>query len=277
MNIKTESILSCIVVVIGLLLFTTLLCQKYIGEGSYVILICVLALSSIALNGFNRVREFDLKNLKLTLCEIKQVRDDIYAKATTLQTLAENLAEIATLLGTDRLPMLFAFQPGLQEAIYEKESCRFKLKENIIAILRSAGCDQARITTIENMFNDKIRTSLNKMLIQWLYGYADAVLAKRRQECQCDLNGILKRGTKQTDPEYQECYKRLQETDKMCKQLSDEISEDRLRQVFRESAADVSALGDYVKGKGVWSSEIECHLNKFKEFIRNHPVDLNPS
>lgn len=91
---KTESIIAIIVSMIGLTLFTILLVQKEISAGYYVTLMGLLAAVSLAIHGFSRILKLDLKNLKITLDKIVEVRDEIFAKEEDLNNIAISLIKI---------------------------------------------------------------------------------------------------------------------------------------------------------------------------------------
>lgn len=74
---KKETIAAIGIGLIGIVLFTGLLLAGKISETSYVVLIIPLALVCITVACLPRLRELDLKNLKMTLDEIKQVKADI--------------------------------------------------------------------------------------------------------------------------------------------------------------------------------------------------------
>ncbi|MFC1782333.1 hypothetical protein ACFL02_01955 [Planctomycetota bacterium] len=74
---KRGIIISIIFGLIGICLFTILLVKQYIGEAIYGWLLCVLALVCIVILVFPRLQELDLKNLKLTLNKIKQIKSEI--------------------------------------------------------------------------------------------------------------------------------------------------------------------------------------------------------
>jgi len=74
---KTESILGAIIGLIGAMLFTWLLFQGTISEYIYAILLGGASIVALVTHGFSRLKELDLKNLKLTLNEIKQVQQQV--------------------------------------------------------------------------------------------------------------------------------------------------------------------------------------------------------
>ena len=92
-----ESIAAIVTSVALLALFTTLLVKKRINQPSYIILVSLAALVAIVLHGFPRLEEVDLKELKLTLAEIKEVKQDVYAKARDVGYASRMLADLIAL------------------------------------------------------------------------------------------------------------------------------------------------------------------------------------
>jgi hypothetical protein len=82
---KTQSTVAVIIGAVGLILFTSLLFSKYVNQVSYVVLLCATGLVCLVLHGFSRLRELDLKNLKMTLDRMEQVKTDVYAKTEDLK------------------------------------------------------------------------------------------------------------------------------------------------------------------------------------------------
>ena len=79
---KTESVAAIIIAVLGIVLFTALLVKGAIGQTTFAILIVALSFVCLALHGFSRIRELDLKNLKITLDKIEKVKaeiDEVYS------------------------------------------------------------------------------------------------------------------------------------------------------------------------------------------------------
>jgi len=66
-----------------------------LGSGAFVTLVAILFLSGLALHGFDRLKELDIKNLRLILAEAKDIRKDIYAKVETVKKIGEKTAELA--------------------------------------------------------------------------------------------------------------------------------------------------------------------------------------
>jgi hypothetical protein len=74
---KIASTIAGVVAFLGVVLFTILLCLGHIGATAFVTLMLALGLFCLALHGFSRLRELDLKQLKITLDRIEQVKSEI--------------------------------------------------------------------------------------------------------------------------------------------------------------------------------------------------------
>ncbi len=74
---KPSTVVSILVGVGGIVLFTALLAEAKIGEASYVILLGMLFLICLAISVLTRLRELDLRSLKLTLDRIEAVKAGI--------------------------------------------------------------------------------------------------------------------------------------------------------------------------------------------------------
>lgn len=69
-----------------------------IGATNFTILFTVVVLVSLALYGFDRLKEIDLKNLKLKLSEFKEIQKDIYVAKKDVIGMAKDIIEISYLL-----------------------------------------------------------------------------------------------------------------------------------------------------------------------------------
>ena len=74
---KTESIIAAITGLSGTVLFTWLLSQGTISELTYITGLGGTAIVSLVIHGFSRLKVLDLKNLKITLNEIKQAQQEL--------------------------------------------------------------------------------------------------------------------------------------------------------------------------------------------------------
>ncbi len=71
---KSESIIAVITGISGTVLFTWLISQGTISELTYITGLGGTAIVSLVIHGFSRLKVLDLKNLKITLNEIKQAQ-----------------------------------------------------------------------------------------------------------------------------------------------------------------------------------------------------------
>ena len=92
MNI--ESILTSIVGVALTTLFTTLLCFKKLSQPSYIFLFSLTVIACLVLHGFPRLKELDLKSLKMTLEKIETAKQEIYAKQDEVNRTTTLLTEL---------------------------------------------------------------------------------------------------------------------------------------------------------------------------------------
>ena len=74
---KSRVLIALGIAAVGIVLFTLLLQAMLIGQWAYASLISVLALICVAIVLLPRLKELDLKNLRLTLAEIKQVKAEV--------------------------------------------------------------------------------------------------------------------------------------------------------------------------------------------------------
>jgi hypothetical protein len=93
-SMKTESFVSLVLFIVVMEVFTLLLWWQRISGSEYVVLFLSAGVMALGLYGFRRLREFDLKNLRFVLSEIRDVQQSIYAKEEDLRSIAFRLAEI---------------------------------------------------------------------------------------------------------------------------------------------------------------------------------------
>jgi hypothetical protein len=111
---KTESIISLLLAVVGTVLFTALLGYHLIGQAAFVTLMSILALVCIVVLVLRRLTQLDLKNMKITLEKFEKVRDDVFAKE-------KDIAKMSLLVS-----QLFAFNSAFEGRIYQPESHRLQ-------------------------------------------------------------------------------------------------------------------------------------------------------
>jgi len=100
---RSSGILATVVGLVGFITFTALLVKDIVGTASYIVLLTLLTLICVVIPVLERLKELDIKNLKLTLEKIEGVKKDIYAKESDLRQtsmlLAELIAANATVTG----------------------------------------------------------------------------------------------------------------------------------------------------------------------------------
>lgn len=79
--------------------FTVLLYVGKISEASYVFLIAATALFGLVLHGFDRLKEFDLKNLRIVLRELQETKQELFVREEKLKSIAIPLAQIIAFTG----------------------------------------------------------------------------------------------------------------------------------------------------------------------------------
>jgi len=97
---NSRSISAGIIATVGVVLFTSLLLAGRINQWGYLFLIALVALVSVVVHGFGRLRELDLKNLRMTLDRMEQVRADVYAKEDDLRKASVVLTRLAIFITT---------------------------------------------------------------------------------------------------------------------------------------------------------------------------------
>ena len=117
-----------------------------IGSTAYTTLFLGILLVSLGLYGFDRLRVFDLKNLMFSLDEIKEVRNDVFAKAETVKTLGEEIADL-TAFNVTRVGRFAG--PDLQQQMME---ARNRIKQ----LLQRLGSSEEKIARISKQIEDMI-------------------------------------------------------------------------------------------------------------------------
>lgn len=84
---------------IAFVVFTALLLLGNLGEASYAFLIAATALFGLVLHGFDRLKELDLKNLRVTLRELQETKKELFVREEKLKSVAIPLAQIVAFTG----------------------------------------------------------------------------------------------------------------------------------------------------------------------------------
>ncbi len=86
--------IAILISIFGIALFTTLLISKQITGTAFCFLMTLTAIVTLAVHGFDRLKEIDLKQLKMTLVEIRETKEEIFAKEKDLKKLAEFISNL---------------------------------------------------------------------------------------------------------------------------------------------------------------------------------------
>ncbi len=138
----------------AVVLISYFLMMGQIGSTAYSTLFLGILLVSLGLYGFDRLRVFDLKNLMFSLDEIKEVRNDVFAKAETVKILGEEIADL-TAFNVTRVGRFAG--PELQQKMIE---ARNRIKE----LLQSLGSSEEKIARISKQIDDMILHDLKNNL-----------------------------------------------------------------------------------------------------------------
>lgn len=129
----------------SIVLIVYLLNVGKIGSVAFTTLFIAILLVSLALYGFDRLRELDIRNFKLILDEAKQIRKDIYAKTETVKNIGEELADLAfSVTSVGRFS-----GPDLQKQMLES-------RDKITTVLKEIGSDNDKITKISSQIDDRV-------------------------------------------------------------------------------------------------------------------------
>ena len=109
-----DSKISLALGIIGTVLFTGLLIHKDIKQSCFTILICFLGIMCLALYGFPRLRELDLKNMKISLDKMKIIQKDVTAKEKDIKKVSLELAR------------LIAFNSAFQSVIGNEDIAKYR-------------------------------------------------------------------------------------------------------------------------------------------------------
>ena len=142
----------------GVVLFTQLLRSGTLGGATYATLVSVTLLGSIAISKIDVLQVLDIGKLRLTLREIEQVRDDIYAKSAAVTKLGEELGELAS--WNVRTVNRFVGDDHPREMLRQRDQ--------ISGMLKEIGVADSRIQEILAPINDTVANDLKQDVIQLL-------------------------------------------------------------------------------------------------------------
>ncbi len=179
--------LTVAVPVIAFAVFTWLLLGHHVGEASYCFLVALAAMLGLVLHGFGRLQEFDLRNLRLVLREIKETRQELFVREEKLKSIVLPLAQVIAFTGASEGRFGSAESWAAKRQWY-----RHKFKE-LVATLDLSAPELAAV----NKYMDK-------------YAEIDRVFGKRE-------------ALRTTDPDYEQVRADL---DRLASELNEMMKED---------------------------------------------------
>jgi hypothetical protein len=110
--ISGSSIAGGLTALLGTLLFTTLLYLEKIGQVTYVSLLSFTAIVSLVLHGFSRVREIDLKNLKIVLDPMAEIKPGSYRDESTGNRIGISVSPYYSIVKVNDIEYYFKRETG---------------------------------------------------------------------------------------------------------------------------------------------------------------------
>lgn len=173
----------------GIVLITYLLIIGKLGSVSFVTLFFGIVITATALYLSDRLKELDIKNLRLILAEVHEVKKDIYAKAETVKKLGEELADLTAFNVTS----VGRFAPkDLKEKMLE---ARDKIKK----ILQEIGSDKIKVEQISSQINDMVLRDLKREVHSRIQEITHKMLSSGKQ---IDRPAIHKKAEELLDDKY---------------------------------------------------------------------------
>ena len=263
---KTSSIVASIACV----LFTTLLCLHLLTEGYYSLLMCGTGILSLALLGFHRIRELDLKNLKLVMDKIEQAKDDIFAREQTVRALAEDVAEIALLTGTDKLAHLLPSH--LRDARYEREAYRARARDRVISLLQKAGVDSQKVSAAKASFDELIGYKLVMTFGDFLHSH----ISEANMKLQTDISQFGQELRKRDNPCTPDEHARVDsQVQNKYKEIAPALALNHRENVFEficKHGSNLSQLKTELHKLSLLSPDTEKHIDDFQARLRTHGI-----
>lgn len=188
--------------IIGLIIFVSLLIfgvyfleKGKLGAGTFITFMSVTLICGLAFYGFDRLKELDIKNLRMILGEMKETKKDIVKEVDVLlETLADS--NISSAIETGRFP-----DTDLQ---YEMIRKREKAKE----LLKKAGWKEG-----------KIKEKTDKINLYLLGDIADTI----RSEASKELQGKTTEAGEPMHLKFQEEFPAIRKNDKFGKESIEEV------------------------------------------------------
>ena len=254
-----------LITVMGLLLVTTLLWLGKLESHDFTIAFGIILSTSLLLIALDRLKEFDLKNLKLVLSEVKQVQADIYARAATLRSLAETIADITTTFLTDRIPQLM--ESHLRNERYDRERQRLLMRNRVLSMLRESGSAPEKIAQTKRDIDQMVKKKLAGIFQMFLRSYAYQHVQGREiqfNQMLSERRSAAPKGDRVAlaalDQEYTDFVPRI-------KELYAYVAREHFQGLADSSVCDPVAAEQYLRAKEIWDDRIREHVETFAALL----------
>lgn len=254
-----------IVTAIGLLLVTALLWLGKLQSHDYTIAFGIILSTALLLIALDRLKEFDLRNLKLVLSEVKQVQADIYARAATLRSLAENIADITTTFLTDRIPQLM--ESHLRNERYDRERQRLLMRDRVLSILRESGSSPEKIAQTKRDIDKMIKKKLAGVFQMFLHSYAYRHVQEREIKFNQSLGekrSIALKDDRSALPALEQEYT---EYVPCIRELYAYVGREHFQGLADSAVCDPVAAEQYLRAKDIWDDTIREHIETFSALL----------
>jgi hypothetical protein len=128
-----------------LIFYTTLFLKNRFGVNAYVFMLCFNSFFLLALLSFPRLKEFDIRNLKLVLAEIKREKEEVFATEKQLKEMAIYVAEVLGFLS------LLGMRTGDRESYnLRRDWVKAKLRD----LKNKIGIDLKNVAVYEKLYSE---------------------------------------------------------------------------------------------------------------------------
>jgi len=154
------TIFSISLLVVLVILITVLLYHRKINSAAFTVLLPIVCVIPFLYLGFDRIKEFDAKNLRVTLNQLQQVKEETYAKAETVRVLGEQIADLALVTAQMSSATIDVSSNGLISVNSPTPEQLIAIRDHIARVLESAGSPTDEVSRASAQMNDFILKSL---------------------------------------------------------------------------------------------------------------------
>ena len=142
-----------------------------ISSVHFCFLFLISILVALAFYVSDRLKELDIKNARLILTEVREAKEDIYAKAETVKKLGEALADFTAFNVTQ--VGRFASK-DLKEKMIES-------RDKIVKVLHDIGSDETKVEQISSQINQVVLRDLKEEVYSRIQEITHKVLTSGKQ------------------------------------------------------------------------------------------------